>query len=150
MNTSNLESKTKQIRYADIIESKRGYRTDRKSSTSISDSIVVDEKLRLPSYLFWNTQEQSVEKRRLVKWRLGRVVFHQTCLNCHSFSLSRKHAVECSRVEENLLDKYEILDHSNLTIIFTLLNKFLIGNYSELWKDLDWAICEIERLCLHH
>ena len=151
-NTSNqsaLRSKVRTIRRADILDSTKGCKSRTKPSTRISDSIPVSKSLKLSSILFWKTEEEGEMQRKLVRWRLGRIAFHQECLNCNKESLSRKHATLCSGIDQVLFDKYqEIESFFSQNILDTLLNKYMFGNHISIWKDIAWAITQIQTLCL--
>ena len=147
---SELKKKIKEIRRSDILDSKKGCKSTTKASTRISDTIPVSKSLQLSSILFWNNEEDGEIQRNLIRWRLGRVAFHQNCLNCNQENLSRKHAVLCSGVDQALLDKYyeEIESFYSQNIMDTLLNKYMFNSYSEIWKDISWAITQIQKVCL--
>jgi hypothetical protein len=146
---SELGKKIKEFRRKDILDSKKGCKSRTRTSTRISDSIAVLKSLKLSSILFWKSEEDGEIQRTLIKWRLGRVAFHQECLNCNRENLSRKHAVLCSGVDQVLFEKYEEVEsYYSQNILDTLLNKFMFKNNSEIWKDLSWAITQIQRLCL--
>jgi len=109
----------------------------------------VQKSLKLSSILFWKNEEQGEIKRNLIRWRLGRIAFHQQCLNCNREKLSRKHAVLCSGVDHVLFEKYEVMESFySQNILDTLLNKFMFGNYFGICKDISWAINQIQKLCL--
>jgi len=144
-----LSIKLKEIRRRDILDSKRGCKSTTQSSTRISDSIPVSKELKMSSLLFWKSEEEGEILRNLVRWRLGRIAYHQKCLNCNREKLSRKHAVLCSGVDEVLFDKYqEIESFQSQNILDTLLNKYMFGNHLCIWKDINWAINQIQNLCL--
>ena len=146
---SELRYKIRTIRRSDILDSKKGCKSRTKPSTRISDSIPVSKSLRLSSILFWKTEEEGEIQRDLVRWRLGRIAFHQECLNCNRESLSRKHATMCSGIDQALFDKYEEIESFySQNILDTLLNKYMFGNYISIWKDISWAITQIQKLCL--
>jgi hypothetical protein len=146
---SDLTKKIKGLRRSDILDSKKGCKSTTNSSTRISDSIPVSKSLKLSSILFWKTEEDGEILRNLVRWRLGRIAFHQECLNCNREKLSRKHAVLCSGVDEVLFDKYEEIEgYQSQNILDTLLNKYMFGNHMTIWKDVSWAINQIQKLCL--
>jgi len=144
-----LKAKIKDIRRSDILDAKKGSKSKTKTSTRVSDSIPVSKSLKLSSILFWKTEEDGEIQRKLVRWRLGRVAFHQDCLNCQKESLSRKHATLCSGIDQVLFDKYqEIESFYSQNILDTLLNKYMFGNQMPIWKDIAWAITQIQTLCL--
>ena len=117
--------------------------------TRVSDSVPVDKNLKLSSILFWKNEEEGEIKRNLIRWRLGRIAFHQECLNCNRESLSRKHAVLCSGVDQELYEKYEEVEtFYSQNILDTLLNKYMYGNHISVWKDITWAINQIQKLCV--
>jgi hypothetical protein len=148
-NQSELKCKIKNIRRSDILDAKKGCKSRTKTSTRISDSIPVAKSLKLSSILFWKNEELGEIQRKLVRWRLGRITFHQECLNCNRESLSRKHATLCSGIDEVLFDKYkEIESFYSQNILDTLLNKYMFGNHISIWKDISWAITQIQKLCL--
>ena len=77
------------------------------------------------------------------------MAFHQECLNCNRENLSRKHAVLCSGVEEVLFEKYEEVESfQSQNILDTMLNKYMFGNQLSIWKDISWAIIQIQKVCL--
>jgi hypothetical protein len=144
-----LYRKFQEIRRRDILDSKKGCKSSTRTSTRVSDSIPVDKNLKLSSILFWKNEMEGEVKRNLVRWRLGRIAFHQECLNCNRESLSRKHAVLCSAVDQELYEKYEEVEtFYSQNILDTLLNKFMYGNHLLVWKDISWAINQIQKLCL--
>lgn len=144
-----LYRKFQEIRRRDILDSKQGCKSSTRTSTRVSDSVPVDKNLKLSSILFWKNEEEGEVKRNLIRWRLGRIAFHQECLNCNSESLSRKHAVLCSGVDQELYEKYEEVEtFYSQNILDTLLNKFMYGNHISVWKDITWAINQIQKLCL--
>ena len=146
---SDLYRKVKEIRRMDIIDSKKGFRSTSKTSTRVSDSIPVSKSLTLSSILFWKSEAEGEILRNLVRWRLGRIAFHQECLNCSREKLSRKHAVLCSGVDDILFNKYEEIESFQArNILDTLLNKYMYGNHMEIWKDVSWGINQIQKLCL--
>jgi hypothetical protein len=148
-NQSELRGKIRNIKRADILDATKGCKSRTKPSTKISDSIPVSKSLKLSSILFWKTEEDGEIQRKLVRWRLGRIAFHQECLNCNKESLSRKHATLCSGIDQVLFEKYqEIESFFSQNILDTLLNKFMFGNYLSIWKDISWAITQIQTLCL--
>lgn len=148
-NESQLTTKIKEIRRNDILDYKKGCKSTTKASTGISDSIPVSKSLKLSSILFWENEDDGEIQRNLVRWRLGRIAFHQNCLNCNQEYLSRKHAVLCSGVDEVLFDKYEEIESfQSQNILDTLLNKSMFKNYSGIWKDISWAITQIQKICL--
>ena len=147
--SSALSIKIKEIRRNDILDSKKGCKSTTRTSTRISDSIPVSKSLKLSSILFWKTEEDGEILRNLVRWRLGRIAFHQQCLNCNRENLSRKHAVLCSGVDQALFDKYEETESFySQNILDTLLNKYMFGINTIIWKDISWAITQIQKLCL--
>ena len=139
----------KDFRRKDILDSKKGCKSTTRTSIRISDSIPVLKSLKLSSILFWNSEDDGEIKRNLIKWRLGRIAYHQDCLNCNRGKLSRKHAVLCSGVDHALFEKYEEVEsYYSQNILDTLLNKYMSGNHSLIWKDVSWAINQIQKLCL--
>jgi hypothetical protein len=148
-NESEFRSKIRNIRRTDILDAKKGCKSRTKTSTRISDSIPVSKSLKLSSILFWKTEEEGEIQRKLVRWRLGRIAFHQECLNCNKESLSRKHATLCSGIDQALFDIYEEIESFySENILDTLLNKYMFGNYLSIWKDIAWGITQIQKLCL--
>ena len=123
--------------------------TTSKTSTRISECIPVLKSLKLSSILFWKSDSDGEILRKLVSWRLGRIPYHQECLNCNKEALSRKHAVICSGVDQILFEKYEESEiFYSQNILDTLLNKYMAGNHPLIWKDIAWAIDQIQKLCL--
>jgi hypothetical protein len=146
---SDLNRKIKEIRRNDILDSKKGCKSTTRTSTRISDSIPVSKSLKLSSILFWKSEDDGEILRNLLRWRLGRIAFHQECLNCNRENLSRKHAVLCSGVDQALFEKYEEVESFySQNILDTLLNKYMYGNHFSIWKDISWAITQIQKLCL--
>jgi hypothetical protein len=41
----------------------------------------VSKSLKLSSILFWKSEDDGEILRNLLRWRLGRIAFHQECLN---------------------------------------------------------------------
>jgi hypothetical protein len=148
-NQAELKCKIRVIRRSDILDAKKGCKSRTRPSTRVSDSIPVAKSLKLSSILFWKSEEEGEIKRNLVRWRLGRIAFHQECLNCNRESLSRKHATLCSGIDQVLFDKYEEVESFySQNILDTLLNKYMFGNHISIWKDISWAITQIQKLCL--
>ena len=146
---SELKIKIKEIRRNDILDAKKGCKSTTKASTRISDSIPVSKSLKLSSILFWKSEVQGEIQRNLIRWRLGRIAFHQECINCNRENLSRKHAVLCSGVDQALFDKYEEVESFySQNILDTLLNKYMFKNHLEIWTDISWAITQIQKVCL--
>jgi hypothetical protein len=144
-----LRRKIQEIRRRDILDSKKGCKSTSRTSTRISDSIPVEKSLKLSSILFWRNEDEGEVNRNLIRWRLGRIAFHQECLNCNRENLSRKHAVLCSGVDQALFEKYEEVESFySQNILDTLLNKYMYGNHLTIWKDISWAINQIQKLCL--
>ena len=63
------------------MDSKKGRKSTTNPTTRISDSIPVSNGLKLSSILFWKSEEDGEIFRNLVRWRLGRIAYHQQCLN---------------------------------------------------------------------
>ena len=148
-NTESLPTRIKEIRRSDILDFKKGCKSTTKASTRISDSIPVLKSLKLSSILFWKHEDDGAILRKLVRWRLGRIAYHQECLNCNAETLSRKHAVICSGVDQALYEKYDLAESFyTQNILDTLLNKYMYGYHISIWKDIAWAIDQIQRLCL--
>ena len=146
---ANFSKRIKEIRRNDILDSKKGCKSTTKSSTRISDCIPVLKSLKLSSILFWKSEAEGEVLRKLVRWRLGRIAYHQECLNCKKENLSRKHAVICSGVDQTLYDKYDQVESFySQNILDTLLNKYMYGNHLLIWNDIAWAIDQIQKLCL--
>ena len=146
---SGLYGRIKDFRRKDILDHKKGCKSTTRTSTRISDSIPVSDSLKLSSILFWKSEEEGEIQRNLIQWRLGRVAFHQECLNCNRENLSRKHAVLCSGVEEVLFEKYEEVESfQSQNILDSILNKYMFGNQLSIWKDISWAIIQIKKVCL--
>ena len=140
-NHKEIRTKLRNIRRMDILDSKKGCKSRTRPSTRISDAIQVSKSLKLSSVLFWTNEDEGETQRKLVRWRLGRIAFHQECLNCNKESLSRKHATLCSGIDQKLFDKYqEIESFYSLNILDTLLNKYMFGNHMSIGKDIAWAI----------
>ena len=88
------------IKYKDISESNFG-------ATGISDGILVNKNLKHSTILRWKDAEDAKIKRNIIRWRLGRIAYHQQCKNCNeSAELSRKHALECTRMNELITEVY--------------------------------------------
>ena len=146
---ADFSKRIKEIRRNDILDSKKGCKSTTKSSTRISDCIPVLKSLKLSSILFWKSEAEGEVLRKLVRWRLGRIAYHQECLNCKKENLSRKHAVICSGVDQTLYDKYDQVESFySQNILDTLLNKYMYGNHLLIWNDIAWAIDQIQKLCL--
>ena len=146
---SDLRLKIKDFRRSDILDAMKGCKSRTRPSARVSDSIPVAKALKLSSILFWKSEEEGETQRKLVSWRLGRIAFHQECLMCNKESLSRKHATLCSGVDQVLFVKYEEVESFySQNILDTLLNKYMFGNHISIWKDIAWAITQIQKLCL--
>ena len=132
----------KSIRFENITQDDLGH-------TNISDAIKVLPTLQHSSILKWSDLEDSIIKLELIEWRLGRVVFHQTCYNC-GVTLSRKHALICSGMDEqlrNLFPEVNVLLCS--TVIDCILNHYFLEDFkSPVFKYLYEAIRSIRRSCL--
>jgi len=47
------------------------------------------------------------------------------------------------------VEKYEEVERfQSQTILDTLINKYLFGNHILIWKDVSWAINQIQHSCL--
>ena len=84
-----LKTKIKEIRRMDILDSKKGCKSGTKTSTRISDSIPVSKSLKLSSILLLKSDNNGEIQRNLIRWRLGRIAYHQECLNCNREKLSK-------------------------------------------------------------
>jgi hypothetical protein len=129
------------IRYENITQ-------DSKGNTRISDAILVPPDLKHSAIMSWNGFEDATIKKELLKWRLGRVVFHQECQVCHN-TLTRQNAVICSNVDYELVERFpEVRQSYSNTIIDDILNHFLMKGTSRVWKVLYEAIITIRQSCL--
>lgn len=131
----------KVIRYENVILDKGG-------STNISSAILVDKNLKHSKILKWKGTEDAKIKQDIIRWRLGRIAYHQTCGNCQ-LELSRKHALICSGAEDYLEREFDDIDlpHSN-TLLDAILNHYLLDEVDGLWKKLYNAIQIVRRICL--
>jgi hypothetical protein len=118
--------------------------------TGISNSIQVDPSMKLPSILSWDGEEDSKIKLEIIQWRLGRVAYHQHCLNCHRAQLSRRHALECSGVDENLFNEFQNINLTQSSnILDSILNHFKFERDTKILEKISVAIQTIKRVCLH-
>jgi len=116
--------------------------------TNVSNAIPVNKNLARSAILFWTGIEDMTIKVELIKWRLGRIAFHQKCQRCGE-SLSRKHAVICSGAEEFLESKFPDIEvPASQTIIDAILNKFFTKNARTVYLDIYEAIQGIRKTCL--
>ena len=69
---------------------------DELGRTNVSSAIPVHSSLKHSSVLVWSGAKDAELKKEIINWRLGRIAYHQKCQRCGE-SLSRKHAVVCSR-----------------------------------------------------
>ncbi len=135
------KAEIKHIRYENVILSKGG-------STNISSAIHVDKNLKHSSILKWKGVEDAMIKKELIRWRLGRIAFHQNC-ECCNRELSRKHALICSGGEFYLENEFEEVEiPSSNTILDAILNYYSINGKDEIWKKLYNVIQNIKRVCL--
>ena len=52
-------------------------------------------------------------------------------------------------MDQALYEKYDQTESFDSQIILdTLLNKYMYGDHISIWKDIAWAIDQIQRLCL--
>ena len=52
-------------------------------------------------------------------------------------------------MDQALFNKYEEIESFySQNILDTLLNKCMFGNHIIIWKDISWAINQIQKLCL--
>ena len=52
-------------------------------------------------------------------------------------------------MDDVLFGKYEEVESfQSQTILDTLLHKYMLGNHISVWKDVSWAINQIQKLCL--
>jgi hypothetical protein len=135
-----------EIKRRDIMDYTKG--SFGQSQTRIAECITVDEELKSHRILSWKNQAEAKRNKDIIYWRLGRVAMHQECLNCNKEMLSRKHAVMCSGVEDQLIRSYPDIEiYSDRTIIDELLIKCGTMENSKIWGDVQWAINQIRRLC---
>ena len=90
------------------------------------------------------------QRTTLTHWTLGMVARHQTCKKC-GLELSRKHALQCSGMENKLRKKYRkhVCENNHITVLDQLLNKFRNDQgKTAVWKDIHKAIDAIYRSCL--
>ena len=121
-----------------------------KGSTNVGADIYVDPSLKLSSVLYWTSQELADVQRPTCRWRLGRIACHQRCLNCYAANLSRRHAVSCFGLENQLMLKYDDVDSdpNSTTFLDTLLNRYFYGSNVHVWSDIKWAVSQISAICL--
>lgn len=129
------------IRYENISQEILGH-------TNISDAIKVLPTLEHSSILKWDGMEDAMVKKEIINWRLGRIAFHQVCLNCQGI-LSRSHALICSGVEDQLKSIFPQVEFLNsITSLDCILNHFFLDNHKHVFSFIYEAILSIRRSCL--
>jgi hypothetical protein len=143
LNSDEFTKEIKSIRYENITTDSFGY-------TNVSSSILVHRSLNHSTLLNWTGLKETVIKKELIRWRLGRVAYHQRCLRCNNGTqLSRKHAELCSGAEDFLLNEFpELEDVYSNTVIDSLLNKYYYSNDIEVLEKIYEAILSIKKTCL--
>jgi len=125
-------------------------KNDTLGHTGVSNAIRVDPSLKLSSVLTWNGLEDSKIKLNIIQWRLGRIAYHQLCLNCHRAWLSRQHALECSHVDEQLLKLFPNTDIQQFcNLLDSILNNLHFVQDIQILKTVSSAIQNIKGTCLH-
>jgi hypothetical protein len=149
VNSQNLKDII-EIRRMDIMNPKKG--APNESKTNVADCINVPEDLKPDPLLSWKNQSEAKRNRNIINWKLGRIATHQKCGNCSNSELSRKHAVMCSGVEDELRRKYP--DTTIICSTGTIIDEILLQQgskpHTETWEDINWAINQIRKLCLMH
>jgi hypothetical protein len=93
---------------------------------TIEKLAIVPPDLKHSAIMSWNGFEDATINKELLKWRLGRVVFHQECQVCHN-TLTRQNAVICSNVDYELAERFpEVRQSYSNTIIDDILNHLLL------------------------
>ena len=116
---SELRSKIRNIKRSDILDAKKGCKSHTRTSTRISDSIPVSKTLKLSSILFCKTEENGEIQRKLVRWRLGRIAFHQECLNLRKLLAENTRLCALAWIKYSLINTRK-LKVSTLKIFWTL------------------------------
>ena len=115
----------------------------------MSDAIIVPKDLKHSAILKWINVEDAKMKKNIIRWRLGRIAFHQACTNCiESAELSRKHALECTRMNELITEVYTDV---NMEEGFLSIDNVLNFHYKNVsittLSMLDTIISNISSMC---
>jgi len=118
-------------------------------ATAVSDAIIVPMVLKHSAILKWTNVEDAKMKKNIIRWRLGRIAFHQACTNCNgSAELSRKHALECTRMNELITEVYTDV---NMEEGFLSIDNVLNSHYKNVsittLSMLDTIISNISSMC---
>ena len=110
---------------------------------------MVKKNLKHSTILRWKDAEDAKIKRNIIRWRLGRIVYHQQCKNCNEAAeLSRKHALECSRTNQSIKDIFhEINQEEESLSLDTVLNHYISNTSESIFRSLDMIINTITSLC---
>ena len=137
-----VQTEKLKIKYKDISESNFG-------ATRIRNGIMVKKNLKHSTILRWKDAEDAKIKRNIIRWRLGRIAYHQQCKNCNeSAELSRKHALECSRTNQSIKDIFhEINQEEESLSLDTVLNHYISNTSESIFRSLDMIINNITSLC---
>jgi retron-type reverse transcriptase len=132
----------KELQYQDILDFHQKARR-------IGSSIHVHRSLKHSAILHWKGESDAKHKSELIRWRLGRIAFHQRCASCRGV-LSRRHAVSCTGIEDQLMAKYPevTFEPDEATFIDTLLNTYFFSDDDSLWECLYQCVIDIKRVCL--
>jgi hypothetical protein len=136
-----IQAEKLKIKYKDISESNFG-------ATGISNGIMVKKNLKLSTILIWKNAEDANIKRNIIRWRLGRIAYHQICKNCESAELSRKHALECSRTNQLIKDVFREINQEEESLpLDNVLNHYISNTSESIFRSLDMIINNITSLC---
>ncbi|MEY3312427.1 MAG: hypothetical protein RL348_1776 [Bacteroidota bacterium] len=141
--SENIKEDIHKIKYENVSRSNFG-------ATAVSDSIVIPNTLQHSSILKWKDSQDAIQKRQVIKWRLGRIAYHQMCLNCESKELSRKHALKCAGIDDFIAEKFKNFerDEEHLSLD-KLLNHYYSTTSKELISIFASIIANIKWTCLN-
>ena len=144
MDLKNAKLKLFELRYNNIQNEALGH-------TGISNAIQVDRSLKLSSILSWNGLLDSQVKLEIIQWRLGRIAYHQPCLNCHRARMSRQHALACSGMDEVLYQEFKNIGiQPSHNLLDSILNHLQFERDTMMLQKISLAIQNIKEVCLHN
>jgi hypothetical protein len=123
-----------------------------KKRGNIADNIQVPDKKKAHKLITSNWIPRKTQTH-LIFWRLGRVAYHQDCLNCPANNrpeLSREHALDCANVRPMIRLAFpQLITATNKTIMDIALDGLAYdpGDVHQL-NTLADAVVEIKKKCL--
>jgi hypothetical protein len=140
--TEHYTAEKLKIKYEDISNTQFG-------SSNVSKGILVPKNIKQSSILKWRDVEDANRKRHIIRWRLGRIAYHQRCMNCsESVELSRKHALECTGMEEFIANVFTDVQMTEGTLsLDNVLNHHYQSNDETSLRTIYTIITNITSMC---